>query len=1249
MQATLNICSNPFHPTLDRVQKPIGRKLKINTLVQKYQIDLTKPVICYLNGAPILRKRWTQTICDGDVICFVYLPQGGGGGSNPLSMVLMIGLMIFAPYMAPILGAAMGVTSAVGVGLIQAGIMIVGKALINALIPPPKPPSSHQLSSMASASPTYSIGAQGNQARIGQAIPVLYGTMRMYPDFAAQPYAEYENNDQYLYQLFVITQGRAILSEINIEDSPITSFGSDYEVEIIEPNTHSTLYPTEVYNVNEVAGQELLENAAGPFSANPTGTNINKLAFDMVLGRGLGYANDDGGLDSRSVSFKFFAQPIDALGAATGASVEIGSEVVSGATSTPIRKTYQYPVAAGRYRVSVLRTSAKDTNARTSNDLVWASARSYSSVTTNYGNITMLAVKLKASNSISSQSSRKINVLATRALAKPVFNTGTQGYDWLPEQATQSIAWAIADMCRANYGAKLLDNRYNISQLIALDAIWASRGDTLNGLIDSTQTFWEALSMISRAGRARPYVQGGLIHFVRDSLQNLPTAMFTSRNMVKDSFKITYMMPSEDSADCVDVEYFDETLWKPRIVRATIDVGVETKPAKVKSFGITNRNQAYREGMHVAACNRYRRKEISFETELEGHIPSLGDLVGIQSDIPEWGQSGEVVSVQVISPTSHKITSNEPFVWSPSATHFMMLRRANGSAAGPITVTQGANDFELLYNPSAVDFTINVGLDKERTHISFGRSGQVIQLARILSTTPSDNRVRITAINEDARVHAADGTAVPIDTYSWSLTTPKIKPILTDFTISQTGSGNTPSLALSWAPAAGASYYVIEQSTDDANWSTLSEITGNSYNFLAANIGTLYVRVAAFGGVLGPYITKSIQIGLVPPPANVVTGTISANGQTYEVKWDAVTDCDGYFVEVLNAGSVKRAFNTLATNYAYTLENALADGGPWRTVTVRIKAYKGTVKSVTALTLNGENAAPTAPILTIVPGANNISVTVSKSSEGDYLGTLIHASTTAGFTPGAGNEVFDGISNFYLAQTTSTLYFKAAHYDTYGTTGLNYSAEYSSTPNSSGGGIQSVSVLPAPVDNGLVYLTTDDQIYTSDGITWTAAGSVIADGSITGPKIATNAIDATKIQAGAITASKITVANLAVINANMGAITAGSITLDNAGFIKGGQSAYATGTGFFMGFSGATYKFSLGNATKGVTWDGTSFVIKGDLTAGSININNRFMVAADGTTTIKSAATGARLEFINDVIKVYDASNVLRVKVGNLA
>lgn len=54
----------------------------------------------------------------------------------------------------------------------------------------------------------------------------------------------------------------------------------------------------------------------------------------------------------------------------------------------------------------------------------------------------------------------------------------------------------------------------------------------------------------------------------------------------------------------------------------------------------------------------------------------------------------------------------------------------------------------------------------------------------------------------------------------------------------------------------------------------------------------------------------------------------------------------------------------------------------------------------------------------------------------------------------------------------------------------------------------------------------------------------------------------------------------------------------------------------------------------------------GSINGGSININNRFLVSANGTTTIQSASTGARVVMTNSLIQVFDGNNVLRVKLG---
>ena len=87
-------------------------------------------------------------------------------------------------------------------------------------------------------------------------------------------------------------------------------------------------------------------------------------------------------------------------------------------------------------------------------------------------------------------------------------------------------------------------------------------------------------------------------------------------------------------------------------------------------------------------------------------------------------------------------------------------------------------------------------------------------------------------------------------------------------------------------------------------------------------------------------------------------------------------------------------------------------------------------------------------------------------------------------------------------------------------------------------------------------------------------------------------------------------------------ITGGGITLNAGGNIKGGQTAYNTGTGFFLGYS-TGYKFSIGNGlTKGLTWDGTNLRIAGDvLIGGTIASTVTSGAAAGATANQASTAT----------------------------
>lgn len=130
------------------------------------------------------------------------------------------------------------------------------------------------------------------------------------------------------------------------------------------------------------------------------------------------------------------------------------------------------------------------------------------------------------------------------------------------------------------------------------------------------------------------------------------------------------------------------------------------------------------------------------------------------------------------------------------------------------------------------------------------------------------------------------------------------------------------------------------------------------------------------------------------------------------------------------------------------------------------------------------------------------------------------------------------------------------------------------------------------------------------------AGNILVDGE----QINASSIVAGNIAAGAIVASKISVSSLSAIVADMGTITAGNITLDTSGYIRAGQTAYDTGTGFYIGYSGGAYKFSIGDGTSGnsLTWDGSKLVVNGyDQTGIGVSGGD----GSDGALTVSSTTT----------------------------
>ena len=136
-----------------------------------------------------------------------------------------------------------------------------------------------------------------------------------------------------------------------------------------------------------------------------------------------------------------------------------------------------------------------------------------------------------------------------------------------------------------------------------------------------------------------------------------------------------------------------------------------------------------------------------------------------------------------------------------------------------------------------------------------------------------------------------------------------------------------------------------------------------------------------------------------------------------------------------------------------------------------------------------------------------------------------------------------------------------------------------------------------------------------DGVT-IAAGTYmkrafIFDGTITNAKIGSAAVDTAKIADAAISTAKINDAAITTAKINDAAITNAKI----ANVIQ--SASYTAGS--------AGWKIDK---------------------AGQMEMNN---ATFRGTIDVKSAASGARTEITNSTIRVYDSSNVVRVKIGNLS
>ena len=167
----------------------------------------------YVNNIEIKVDNWDMKLNEDDIIALVYRPAVTAAVAGGAVSALLINLAI---------------STAVS--------YVIGK-----IFAPDMPNDLSANSANNSPASAYSLNSQQNEAKAGEVIPVVYGKVRMYPALISPPYRRYENNEQYLYQLMCIGQGKFNIDELLIADTNINNFRSgDIEYQTIIYDKFST-------------------------------------------------------------------------------------------------------------------------------------------------------------------------------------------------------------------------------------------------------------------------------------------------------------------------------------------------------------------------------------------------------------------------------------------------------------------------------------------------------------------------------------------------------------------------------------------------------------------------------------------------------------------------------------------------------------------------------------------------------------------------------------------------------------------------------------------------------------------------------------------------------------------------------------------------------------------------------------------------------------------------------------------------
>ena len=692
-------------------------------------------------------------------------------------VLLSIGMAVFTGGIAS--GAIFGIQSLIWRTVLSMAIGMIGNAVISKLTAPKVDRSNSEQST------TYGWGGTKTVTGQGYPLAVTYGRMKS-AGMLLSRHVISDGDKQYLNLLYCAGEGElAKIEDIRINSNPISNY-KDVQVDIRLGTNDQSVIPN--FNDN-FADQGLNYELKSEWSVQQVqGDACDAIELTIGFPNGLYYSNDSGGMDKTSVTVdaeirKVGTQEWQTLPLANNKGLsghvkkkpkqwffidksnrDIANSNYAGhiweATNSAFYRVFRFDnLEKAKYEVR-MRCSGKDgTSLRHINKVYWTQLTQIIYDDFVHPGKALIGIKALATSQLSG-SDPDVSWIQERDKVW-VFNPYNNQYE---EKPADNPAWAAYDLlhiCR-NIGGEyvVFGQPYGRIDYDAFNA-WAEKCTlnkfTFNYIYDSATRLWDALKYPETVGRGKVIPAGTRFTCVSD-YQSSPVQLFTVANIKYGSFTEEFQ-GVEARANSIELSFINKDKdYERDVIPVYGDTYDEsnslTNPAQIELMGCTSLEQAYRHGKHYLRCNKYEVRTVTFEAFTDAIACTVGDIILVQHDVPEWGEGGRVVAVNGQTITLDKEVTTQ------SGKQYQLLVRNN--------TTDAVTTYNVV-NVSGANVIVQETIPVQKDCIyAFGEISKAAKPFRVLAITEGHSEMtrKIQCMEYYPELYAADDGHIPTINYA---------------------------------------------------------------------------------------------------------------------------------------------------------------------------------------------------------------------------------------------------------------------------------------------------------------------------------------------------------------------------------------------------------------------------------------------------------------------------------------------------